>query len=258
MTFAEIPPDPADYPGALPEMLYAGSLVFVQPPGPVDRRDFRNWWQFMRGADWRHPYGAGSFDRRARAIIRSCTSRSPMRRPSRGGRARRCRPKPNGSLRRAADSTAPQYAWGDEFLPGDRAHGQHVAGRVSVAEPRDDGYERTSPVGAFPPNGYGLYDMIGNVWEWTTDWYSPRHPARRRARPAAFRAIRAARAKTRATIPASRRSGFRARCSRAARISARRTTAGAIGRPRASRSRSTRPPATSGSVASFARADAGA
>src|SRR5262245_4450764 len=59
-TFAEIPPDPAEYPGALPEMLYAGSLVFVQPPGPVDQRDFSNWWQYVRGADWRHPYGAGT------------------------------------------------------------------------------------------------------------------------------------------------------------------------------------------------------
>ena len=59
-TFAEIPPDPANYPGALPDMLYAGSLVFVQPNGPVDRRNIGNWWTFMRGADWRHPYGPGS------------------------------------------------------------------------------------------------------------------------------------------------------------------------------------------------------
>src|SRR5688572_14533335 len=60
LTFAEIPPNPADYPGALPHMLYAGSLVFVKPTGPVDRRNIGNWWQFAQGADWRHPYGADS------------------------------------------------------------------------------------------------------------------------------------------------------------------------------------------------------
>ena len=60
VTFAEIPPDPKDYPGALPEMLYAGSLVFFKPTGPVDRQNIGNWWQYERGADWRHPRGASS------------------------------------------------------------------------------------------------------------------------------------------------------------------------------------------------------
>ena len=75
---------------------------------------------------------------------------------------------------------------------------------------RLDGYERTSPVAAFPPNGYGVHDMIGNVWEWTTDWYAAEHEADA-PRPAASRTIRAAAASRRATIPASRRSGSRAR-----------------------------------------------
>ena len=103
------------------------------------------------------------------------------------------------------------FAWGDEFTPG----GTHMANTWQGEFPRQnlcaDGFERTSPVTAFPPNGYGLHDMIGNVWEWTTDWYShaahrrraegllhPGEPARRRAR-------------TRATTRASRRSRFRAR-----------------------------------------------
>ena len=78
---------------------------------------------------------------------------------------------------RAAGSTAPNIAWGDEFTPG----GRHMANTWQGEFPRQnlaqDGFERTSPVTAFPPNGYGVHDMIGNVWEWTTDWYAPKHPA---------------------------------------------------------------------------------
>ena len=158
-------------PGALPEMLYAGSLVFVKPARPGGSgADSANWWQFMRGADWRHPQGPGS-------------SIAGLERPS--GRARgvrRCRGvRPVGGqgaadrgrvgVRRARRSGRSEYAWGDEFMPG----GPHMAntwqGEFPWQNRWSDGYEGTSPVGAFPANGYGLYDMIGNVWEWTTDWY---------------------------------------------------------------------------------------
>ena len=111
----------------------------------------------MRGADWRHPHGpASSIDGRS-TTIRSCTSRSATPRRSPRGKARRCRPKRSGSSPRAAASTAPGLRLGRRVPAGRPAHGQHLAGRVPLAEPAtSDGYERTSPVGAFPPNGYGL------------------------------------------------------------------------------------------------------
>ena len=104
-----------------------------------------------------------------------------------------------------------EFAWGDELTPGGKYMANTWQGKFPHQNLAEDGFERTSPVTAFPPNGYGLHDMIGNVWEWTTDWYSPStRPTSRR--PAASRKIRAAGPRRRATTPASRRSEFRARC----------------------------------------------
>ena len=176
VTFAESPPNPDDYPGALPDQLFAGSLVFVKPPGPVDRRQFSNWWSWVRGANWKHPYGEGSTiasleqhpvvhvafsdaEAFARWEGKSLPTEAEWECAARGG----------------LDGAA--YAWGDEFLPGDRHVANTWQGDFPWENTVKDGYERTSPVGAFPSNGYGLHDMIGNVWEWTTDWYEPKHPA---------------------------------------------------------------------------------
>ena len=104
-----------------------------------------------------------------------------------------------------------EFAWGDEFDAGRQAHGQHLAGRVPGQNLHEDGYERTSPVGVFPPNGYGLYDMIGNVWEWTTDWYSPRTPPTQPKACCIPENPRGGARGGRATIPASPRSRSRAR-----------------------------------------------
>jgi len=175
VTAAEIVPDPADYPGALPDMLYAGSLVFIKPAGPVDRHNIGNWWQFLRGATWREPQGPGSSiegkddhpvvhiafaDAEAFALWEGKTlpTEAEWEFAARGG----------------LDGAA--YAWGDEFLPGGRFMANTWQGEFPWQSLGSDGFEGTSPVGTFDPNGYGLYDMIGNVWEWTMDWYSTTHP----------------------------------------------------------------------------------
>ena len=177
VTFAEIPPDPKDYPGALPHMLYAGSLVFTPPSSRSTCATGAQWWTFLKGADWRHPYGPKQQHQRAATIIRSCMSRyRRCARPMRDGPARNCRPRRNGSSPRAAASTAPNSPGAMSSRPA--ASTWPTPGRAnSRARTCADGFERTSPVTAFPPNGYGLHDMIGNVWEWTTDWYSPKHEA---------------------------------------------------------------------------------
>ncbi len=175
VTFAEIPPNPLDYPGALPGMLYAGSLVFVPPTGPVDTRDVSNWWQYIRGADWRHPYGPeSSIDGLAEHPVVHVTFADAEAFARWEGRTLPTEAEWEFAARGGLDGAA--YAWGDEFVPDNRILANTWQGEFPWQHASKDGYERTSPVGAFPPNAYGLYDVIGNVWEWTTDWYQPRHP----------------------------------------------------------------------------------
>src|SRR5262245_34002900 len=153
-TFAEIPPDPKDYPEANTELLKAGSLVFVQPKHRVDLKDVSHWWQYVYGADWRHPYGPDSSldgldqhpvvhiafsdaDAFANWESKTLPTEAEWEFAARGG----------------LDGAA--FAWGDEFLPGDRHLANTWQGDFPWQHNSKDGYERTSPVGVFPPNGYG-------------------------------------------------------------------------------------------------------
>jgi len=175
VTFAEMQPLAEDYPGALPDQLFAGSLVFVKPDKPVDTRDLRNWWHWMRGADWRHPRGPNStLDGLAHhpVVHVAFTDAEAYARWAR--KALPTEAEWEFAARGGLDGAA--YAWGDTFLPDDRHLANTWQGEFPWQSTPSDGYEGTSPVGAFPANGYGLLDMIGNVWEWTTDWYHPRHP----------------------------------------------------------------------------------
>jgi formylglycine-generating enzyme required for sulfatase activity len=175
-SFAEIPPDPKDYPGALPEMLYAGSLVFTMPSGPVDHRNLGQWWQFMRGAWWRQPYGPDSsiegLDRHPVVHVAFADAETFA---GWEGKTLPTEAEWEFAARGGLDGAA--YAWGDEFTPGDQHQANTWQGDFPWQHDCRDGYERTSPVGAYAPNGYGLHDMIGNTWEWTTDWYQAQHPA---------------------------------------------------------------------------------
>jgi formylglycine-generating enzyme required for sulfatase activity len=175
MTLAEIVPDASQYPGALPHMLYAGSLLFVQPDGPVDRANIANWWTFKRGADWRHPQGPStSLDGADRHPVVHIAFADAEAFAAWEGKALPSEAEWELAARGGLDEKA--YAWGDDFLPGDRHMANTWQGEFPWQNLASDGYPRTSPVDAFPANGYGLLDMIGNTWEWTTDWYVPRHP----------------------------------------------------------------------------------
>lgn len=170
VTFAETAPDPKDYPGMQPELAYAGSLVFMPPPAKVDLRVVQ-WWEFGIGANWREPLGPGSSteglehhpvvhiawsDAEAYAAWagKSLPTEAEWEFAARGG------------------LEGKEFAWGDELAPEGKMLANYWQGEFPHANTLLDGWERTSPVGSFPPNGYGLYDMIGNVWELTADWYS--------------------------------------------------------------------------------------
>jgi sulfatase modifying factor 1 len=176
VTFAEIPPDPKDYPGALPHMLRAGSLVFNPPSKVADLRDWSQWWKFQFGANWRKPYGAGSsikgFDDHPVVHI---AYRDAQAYAAWAGKELPTEAEWEFAARGGLEGA--EFAWGDEFTPAGRHMANTWQGEFPQENTKDDGYPRTSPVTAFPANGHGLYDMIGNVWEWTTDFWSTRHPA---------------------------------------------------------------------------------
>jgi sulfatase modifying factor 1 len=167
VTFAEQRPDPKDYPGALPHMLKAGSLVFAPPKRPVDLRGWSQWFTFKFGANWRRPCGP-------RSSISALDDHPVVQVAYRDAEA--YAKWAGKDLPRAAGSTAPSSLGATSSCRADA--GWRTPGRArSRTKISADGYGRTSPVTTFPPNGYGLYDMIGNVWEWTSDWYSQKHEA---------------------------------------------------------------------------------
>jgi sulfatase modifying factor 1 len=176
ITFAEIAPDPKDYPGALPHLLYTGSLVFQVPNHPVDLRYWGEWWSFMKGANWRRPYGPKSnihgLDNHPVVHVAFADALAYARW---AGKDLPTEAEWEFAARGGLDGA--EYAWGDELTPGGRQMANTWQGNFPRENLATDGYARSSPVAAFPPNGYGVHDMIGNVWEWTTDWYSPKHEA---------------------------------------------------------------------------------
>jgi formylglycine-generating enzyme required for sulfatase activity len=174
-TFAEIVPTRDAYPNALPEMLYAGSLVFVRPPGPIDTREPLDWWRYVRGADWRHPQGpSSSIAAKDRHPVVHVTFGDAEAFAKWEGKSLPTEAEWELAARGGLDGA--EYAWGGELAPGGRQMANTWQGEFPWQNLCEDGHEGTSPVGSYPPNGYGLFDLIGNVWEWTTDWYLPRHP----------------------------------------------------------------------------------
>jgi sulfatase modifying factor 1 len=174
VTFAEIAPDAKDYPGALPQMLKAGSLAFTPPKQPVNLRDWSQWWTFKFGANWRRPYGPrSSISRLDDHPVVHIAYRDAEAYANWAGKELPTEAEWEFAARGGLDGA--EFAWGDEFMPGGKPMANTWHGTFPVQNLAIGGFARTSPVTAFPPNGYGLHDMIGNVWEWTADWWSAAH-----------------------------------------------------------------------------------
>jgi formylglycine-generating enzyme required for sulfatase activity len=177
VTVAERPLDPTQYPGVAAEDLAPGALVFRPTQGPIDLRDWRQWWDWAPGACWRHPFGpdGGSgtswADRMDHPVVQlAYTDAAAYARWA--GRRLPTEAEWEYAARGGATTT---YAWGDEVAPDGRPMANTWQGRFPYQNDGALGWVGTSPVGAFPPNGFGLLDMIGNVWEWTTTPYSAHH-----------------------------------------------------------------------------------
>jgi len=170
VTTAEIPPDPKDYPGMLPELAHAGSLVFEPTPGPVDLNHVQ-WWDYRIGANWRAPLGPGSsIDGIEDHPVVHISHADAEAFAKWAGKDLPTEAEWEFAARGGLDGT--EYAWGDELAPDGRMLANYWQGGFPHANNCADGHLRTSPVGIYPANGYGIFDMIGNVWEWTTDWYA--------------------------------------------------------------------------------------
>jgi formylglycine-generating enzyme len=174
VSVAEVAPDPADFPGADPALLVPGSQLFTPTTGPVDLSDWTRWWRWQPGASWRAPQGPGSswYDVADHPVVhvgwedatayaawagKDLPTEAEWEHAARGGLAGR------------------DYAWGEELAPGGELLANTWQGRFPWQDDDPRGHRRTSPVGSYPANGYGLRDMIGNVWEWTRSAWTPTH-----------------------------------------------------------------------------------
>jgi formylglycine-generating enzyme len=175
VTVAERQPNPKDYAYALPELLIPGSAVFVKPAHRVDLRNPSNWWTHVPGANWQNPEGPrSSLKGRWNHPVVHIAYEDAEAYAAWAGKSLPTEAQWECAARGGLERTV--YTWGNEFAPGGRMMANTWQGEFPWQNLLLDGYERTAPVGSFPPNGYGLLDMAGNVWEWTMDWYQDCHP----------------------------------------------------------------------------------
>jgi formylglycine-generating enzyme len=173
-TVAERPLDPAEFPGAAAENLVPGSLVFTPTPGPVDLRHLSQWWTWTPGASWKHPEGPDSSlaSREDHPVVHLAYEDAAAY-ADWAGKVLPTEAQWELAARGGLDGAT--YTWGDAPEEDRQQLANYWHGDFPWRP--DRGYGRTAPVGSYPPNGFGLFDMAGNAWEWTADWYLERHPA---------------------------------------------------------------------------------
>lgn len=175
LTLCEIKPDASQYPQADPAMLVPASAVFVPPSHPVSLHDHYQWWQFVPGSNWRHPQGPlSSLDGKHDHPVVHVAYADVEAYARWAGKDLPTEAEWEWAARGSASTS--EYAWGDEMAPGGKHQANTWQGEFPWQNLALDGHVGTSPVGAYPANAHGLLDLIGNVWEWTRDWYSPWHP----------------------------------------------------------------------------------
>ncbi|HWU26825.1 MAG TPA: formylglycine-generating enzyme family protein [Rhizomicrobium sp.] len=174
VTVSERRPNAQDYPGAQPEMLVPASVVFRVPKSQVDVRNHYNWWTYVPGANWRHPEGPRTtLKGKARHPVVHIAYEDAAAYAA--WAAKNLPTEAEWEFAARGGLEGAEFAWGNDFMPEGRAMANTWQGEFPYFN--HDGNATTSPVGSFPPNGYGLVDMIGNVWEWTSDWYADKHGA---------------------------------------------------------------------------------
>jgi formylglycine-generating enzyme len=170
VTLCERAPSASDYPGADPALLVPASVVFSPPAHRVDLSNHFNWWAYVPGADWRHPDGPHStIEGRDDQPVVHVAFEDAQAYAAWAGKALPTEAEWEFAARGGLEGA--EFAWGDELAPGGKQMANTWQGDFPIENLALDGFVGRAPVGSFPPNGYGLHEMTGNVWEWTTDWY---------------------------------------------------------------------------------------
>ena len=170
ITVAERTPKAEDFPGAPAEKLVAGSVVFSPPKGPVPLDNHLRWWGYVPGASWRHPEGPESnIHGREKHPVVHVAYDDALAYCKWAGKRLPTEAEFEYAARGGLEKNT--YAWGNEFRPGGKWMANIWQGKFPYENTAEDGYRATAPVGSFPPNALGLYDMAGNVWQWCSDWY---------------------------------------------------------------------------------------
>jgi formylglycine-generating enzyme required for sulfatase activity len=171
VTIAERKPKAEDYPGAPPENLIAGSVVFSPPSHAVPLNDHFQWWTYVAGANWRHPLGPNSdLESKGRVPVVHIAYADATAYARWAGK--RLPTEAEWEFAARGGLAGKPFVWGDQFRPGGRWMSNTHQGHFPDHDTGADGHVGITAVGQYPPNGYGLYDMAGNVWQWTSDWYS--------------------------------------------------------------------------------------